>query len=932
MSKISCPIYFLIFAFLLIAFTNPVLSQITIEPYGFALSIAEGENNEVEIVISNTGDDPVVFEINYEAEFRMLAFNPEIGEIAGQDIDGIVVNIIPEDAEACVYEFEVEIHITDPDEEEGAPAIIPISAVISIASPTGSLTGVISSSRDGELIPNASIRTDRYDIVRYSDEQGEYAFTDLPAGDYEFTISADDFLNQTFEVNIEAEEVELDFELPQAECAIDPVEIVTQLDPGQVIPFNIVVSNTGNGPLTYTTERHSMSEFAPWEVREAIPFGEILEDDGVRGTIFTNDMFYVARRNHRNPMISVLNRDRELIREFAQPNREGGYGFTDLAFDGEWIWGGGTHEITALNLDGEVMRDFDGPFNPNQYFAWDSEQELLWVSSITSPISSIDRDGNEIDELDGLDFRIHGLAFYEDDPDGYQLYIFHHNNRVAGPIVYKMNTATGDTLYVTNIVEESFDVAYITNEYDNHDWVFLMHHYDQDAEYHHGNSILQFEGRRDWMSIDPEEGVIEAGEAGEFELTINEIDLPEGDYEGEIVFIHDGVAGETYLPVSLEVGEGDDPGEVVLNLEQGWNMVSVNIQPDPDDVTEITADLVEAGSLILMKNGMGQFYFPGQNFNGIPGWFVDQGYLINMARADELTIIGDPVRWNQPIQLEEGWQIISYYPNRVVEAPLALSGVVNALRLAKDNHGQFYSPEFRFNNMGDMAPGQGYMVDMLRDVELVYTIREGVADNSSPYPEPSLFPIHPNTGENMSLLVQSNALYGEIGVYANGNLVGSGVIQNGRCGIAVWGDNPMTPEIDGALNGYVLEFLLQDGSGFHTCQVEPISGDLQYVTDGFQVVQLLEIIEPPEQFGIMDVHPNPFNSTASLTYNLSEPARVKIALFDISGRLVKDILSDNGQAGVHTISVDGSELSSGIYIVQIYANERIAKRKLTLIK
>jgi hypothetical protein len=184
----------------------------------------------------------------------------------------------------------------------------------------------------------------------------------------------------------------------------------------------------------------------------------------------------------------------------------------------------------------------------------------------------------------------------------------------------------------------------------------------------------------------------------------------------------------------------------------------------------------------------------------------------------------------------------------------------------------------------------------------------------------------------MSLLVQSNALYGEIGVYANGNLVGSGVIQNGRCGIAVWGDNPVTPEIDGALNGYVLEFLLQDGSGFHTCQVEPISGDLQYVTDGFQVVQLLEIIEPPEQVGIMDVHPNPFNSTASLTYNLSEPARVKIALFDISGRLVKDILSDNGQAGVHTISVDGSELSSGIYIVQIYANERIAKRKLTLIK
>ncbi len=930
--------YNLAFAFLIIAFTNPVFALIEIEPYGFAVSIAEGENSEVEFIVSNTGENLVAFEINYEAQFRMLAFDPENGEIAGQDITGINATIMPENAEAGVYEFLVDITISNHNGDDGEIDIIPISAVISVASPSTDLTGIISSSRDGEVIPDAKIMLDRYEIVRYSNEEGNYVFTDLPSGNYEFTISANDYLTRTFEVNIEEGEIEINFELPQAECVLEPIEIEAQLAPGEANQFNIEASNPGNGPLIYSVVRHAVSEFEPWEVRERIPFGEILEDSRIRGTIFTDDMYYVAHSNNREPIISVLNRDGELIREFAQPNREGSYGFTDLAFDGAWIWGGGSREITALNLDGEVMRQFDGPYNPVQYLAWDSDQELLWVSGITSPISSIDRDGNEIDELDGLDFRIHGLAFYADDPDGYQLYIFHLVPRVNDPVVHKMNTANGDTLYVTNIVDEWFDAAYITDEYDTHDWVLLMHHYDEDAEFHYGNSILQIDGRRDWMQIDPEEGVIEAGEDENFELTINEIDLPEGDYDGEIVFVHDGVGGETHLPISLQVGEdgGDEPVEMVINLVDGWSMASAYVQPDPDDVAEITAELVDAGSLIMMKNGIGQFFLPEQNFNNIPGWFVDKGYLINMDRADNLTIMGEAVPWDQPIGLAEGWQIVSYYPRQDVDAVTALSGIVDVLLMAKDGLGRFYNPEFEFSNMGDMVSGQGYLMKLQEAIELVYTFEEEVDNSSIPYITPNILPIHPSTSENMSLLILSETREGEIGVYATGKLVGSGVIQDGRCGIAVWGDDTSTEEIEGAVEGEALKLKLWDNKR----QIERdllvnniLRGKrLIYQTNEFIVAEI--IVQPaiPSRYYLSQNYPNPFNSTTILPYGLPESSQLSISVFDIAGRLVETLVNGNIEAGYHTVNWEASTIATGVYLVKMETVTFSSVRKVILVR
>jgi len=352
--------------------------------------------------------------------------------------------------------------------------------------------------------------------------------------------------------------------------------------------------------------------------------------------------------------------------------------------------------------------------------------------------------------------------------------------------------------------------------------------------------------------------------------------------------------------------------------------------------------------LEMMKNDAGQFYLPDLNFNNIPGWFVDQGYQIKMRGAGILHLEGMSVFSDAPIQLYDGWQLVSYYPRRPVEATIALSGIVDQLVIAKDGFGNFYIPAWNFSNMGEMRPGQGYYLNVDEDVVLIYrTERQEeeaavVRGYSSVYSEPGLLPVHQVTGSNMSMLVlrespltpplRSKGVNNsnpplrsrggtkggvEIGIYTSGNLVGSGILQDNVCGIAIWGDDPTTDEIDGALEGDRLEIRLLDDNGLKAAGYEVLAGEAVYRTDGFTVIRLTDGIEVPEDFAIISAYPNPFNSQMTITYSLPAAADVELKLFDLTGREITTLVNGNKQPGVHTATLTATDLPSGLYFVQL---------------
>lgn len=72
----------------------------------------------------------------------------------------------------------------------------------------------------------------------------------------------------------------------------------------------------------------------------------------------------------------------------------------------------------------------------------------------------------------------------------------------------------------------------------------------------------------------------------------------------------------------------------------------------------------------------------------------------------------------------------------------------------------------------------------------------------------------------------------------------------------------------------------------------------------------------------LKTYPNPTTDNTTLTFNLDETSNVTVMVYNISGTLVKTITDKNVAAGAQTLTIDGSELPRGTYIVKFVAGKQ----------
>ena len=93
----------------------------------------------------------------------------------------------------------------------------------------------------------------------------------------------------------------------------------------------------------------------------------------------------------------------------------------------------------------------------------------------------------------------------------------------------------------------------------------------------------------------------------------------------------------------------------------------------------------------------------------------------------------------------------------------------------------------------------------------------------------------------------------------------------------------------------------------------------------------------PEKFLVRDNYPNPFNPITTIQYELPNYSNVKVTLFDITGRTIKEINFGEMVPGRYAYVWDGTNdagnlVSTGIYFFQINAGSNTAIKKMLLLK
>lgn len=80
------------------------------------------------------------------------------------------------------------------------------------------------------------------------------------------------------------------------------------------------------------------------------------------------------------------------------------------------------------------------------------------------------------------------------------------------------------------------------------------------------------------------------------------------------------------------------------------------------------------------------------------------------------------------------------------------------------------------------------------------------------------------------------------------------------------------------------------------------------------------VMEQPDQIRLLGNYPNPFNPSTTIAFELFEPARVTLEVFDVQGRKIVDLMSDElVSAGTHQQLFNASNLSSGTYVYRLQA-------------
>ena len=470
-----------------------------------------------------------------------------------------------------------------------------------------------------------------------------------------------------------------------------------------------------------------------------------------------------------------------------------------------------------------------------------------------------------------------------------------------------------------------------------------------------GDAALEFRLSEEipWLTVSPRQVELEPGDDADIEFSTTG-DLPEnGRYQGVVQgFSNDPEREELEIEVELVV-DIHVVSSQIISLANGWNMISSNhdfeqrfIDDDGPDMQLILADIID--HVFLIKNGRGRFCAPRIPFWGIDFWNSAEAYWIRVTSDVELEIVGPEIPFDREIHLAAGWSMISYYPNYDLTAQQAFADLNerDLLYIAKNGRGRFiYGELLDFN----ITPGDGFQVRVLEDCSFTYPPEpeEDVAGSVEGVVKPIHFNQPISTGANESILLTgveglNNTDGIEIACITQSGLIAGAVVLQGGSpwGMTVWGDDPTTDQIDGFADNEVMQFVMYNFKYDHDVSLTPrvTEGDMRYATDGLVILKLEQTqfqessTGLPGRYGIGSILPNPFNNRAVVEFSIENRSSVDLAIFDLSGRRLITLVTGIRDAGHHRLQIDGSSLTTGMYLLSLQAGDSSYIRKLVLVK
>ena len=101
----------------------------------------------------------------------------------------------------------------------------------------------------------------------------------------------------------------------------------------------------------------------------------------------------------------------------------------------------------------------------------------------------------------------------------------------------------------------------------------------------------------------------------------------------------------------------------------------------------------------------------------------------------------------------------------------------------------------------------------------------------------------------------------------------------------------------------------------------------------FEYSNIVEVeINSPTEFSLEQNYPNPFNPSTTIGFSIPERSFVTLKVYDMLGREVEVLISEQKESGNYQIGFNASDLSSGIYYYTLTTGNFTSTKKMSLVK
>ncbi len=408
-------------------------------------------------------------------------------------------------------------------------------------------------------------------------------------------------------------------------------------------------------------------------------------------------------------------------------------------------------------------------------------------------------------------------------------------------------------------------------------------------------------------------------------------------YVSETIFNQEVVNGETsivdfsLMPIITQV----------YDLVTGYQFVSTRVQPDNPDMINIVDNILDNLDFVRNTGGFMVRKIGPIWINSIGDWLTSEGYLFKMNNEDQLTIAGIPIDPQTPINLTTGYQMISYLPGQLINALDVCENILNNLDFVRNTGGfmlRKIGPVW-VNSIGNMQPGEGYLVKMNAEDVLIYPeeTKASLVENNL---KPKYFNIK-NTNPYdpvWTIYFEKETLEqgDEVAIYNGEDIVGAGVVVSDDIfenTIPVFsnlyeaGNKPVIKVWDKSENK---EYILSDYA-FSNLYGDAWIEDIFPTEDGEYSLLHFSRTGMPDENSInpsFTIYPNPSEGIFNITIE-GVSGKVQIKVFDVHGNDYH-IFEIEGTSNIINERLELKELAAGVYFISFSGKDFSRVKKIVI--